>query len=136
MKKLKIHYDKKILHQITINHFQPIPGSLKILADVQGKATIGLISNQTSWLYDLEKIYKFKKMFSILVASMDVGLRKPSKSIFKYFIKKAKVNPNEIVFIDDRIDYKEVTESVGMHFIHFRNPKQLRSKLKSYGIKI
>ena len=94
LKKLKIHHDTKILHQIVINHFKPIHESLKILADLQKKVTIGLISNQTSWIEDLEKIYKFKKSFDILVVSKDIALRKPNKSIFNHFIRKTKVKEN------------------------------------------
>lgn len=136
LKKLNIRHDKKILHQIVIKHFKPIYGSLKILADLQDKRIIGLISNQTSWIEDLERIYKFKKSFDILVVSKDVSLRKPNKNIFKLFIKKTKANPEEIIFIDDSISYKEATESTGMNFIHFKNPKQLRIELKTYGIKL
>jgi len=135
LRKLNINYDKKILHQITIRHFKPITGSLKILADLKDKVVIGLISNQTSWIEDLERKYKFKKLFDMLVISKDVSLRKPSKSIFKLFIKKTKVKPNEIIFIDDSFNYKDATESVGINFIHFQNSKKLKNELKSYGVK-
>jgi len=36
---------------------------------------------------------------------------------------------------DDSFDYKYITESVGINFIHFRNPKRLKIELKEYGIK-
>lgn len=136
LKKLRIDYDKKVLHQITINHFKPIIGSLNILKNLKGKIITGLISNQTSWIENLEKKYRYKRLFDILVISKDVSLRKPSKSIFRMFIKKAKVKPNEIIFIDDSFNYKDATESVGINFIHFRNPKQLETELERYDIKI
>jgi len=130
LRKLNIVYDKNILHQIVIMHFKPINESLKILANLKGKVVTGLISNQTSWIDDLERRYGFKKLFNILLISKDISLRKPSKSIFKLFIKKTNVKPNEIIFIDDTIDYKNPTESVGINFIHFKNPKQLKNELK------
>jgi len=135
LKKLKINHNKKILHKIVMEHFQPKVESLKILKSLKGKVILGLISNQTTWLDDLEKKYKFKKFFDILVISDKVALRKPSKEIFNLFIKRAKTKPNEIVFIDDFLKYKEPTESVGINFIHFKNSKLLKTDLEKYGIK-
>lgn len=134
--KLKINHDKSVLHRITINHFKPIDGTIKILTTIQNKVVTGLISNQTSWIEDLERKYYFKKLFNILVISKDVSLRKPSKSIFRLFIKRTKVKPEEIIFIDDSLNYKEATESVGINFIHFKNPNQLETELKNYGVKL
>lgn len=136
LENLNIIYSKKILHQITINHFQPIIESLKILISLKNKVVTGLISNQTSWIEDLERKYKFKKLFDILVISKDVSLRKPNKNIFNLFIKKAKIKPSEIIFIDDTLSYKRVTESVGINFIHFKTPKSLKVELKKYNIKV
>jgi HAD superfamily hydrolase (TIGR01509 family) len=135
LRKLNLNYDKKSLHKITLNHFKPIKDSLKILNNLKGKITTGLISNQTSWIEDLEQKYKFKKLFDILIISKDVSSRKPSKSIFRLFIKKTDVKPKEIIFIDDSFDYKKSVESVGIKFIHFRSPRQLKTELKNYGIK-
>lgn len=136
LKVLNINHDKKILHKIVIDHFKPITGSLQILSKLQNKIIIGLISNQTSWIEDLDRKYKFKKSFDILVVSKDVSLRKPDKKIFQLFIKKAKVKPNEIVFIDDSIGYKESAESVGINFIQFINAKKLDADLKKYDLKL
>lgn len=136
LKNLKISHNKKILHQIVMNHFQPIVESLKILKSLKGKVILGLISNQTSWLSDLEKKYQFKKFFDILVVSNEVSLQKPNKEIFNLFIKKVRVKPNEIIFIDDSLNYKEATESVGINFIHFKTPKDLKSEIKRYNLKL
>lgn len=136
LRKLSINFDSNILHQIVVNHFKPIPGALNILADIKNTAIIGLISNQTSWIDDLEIIYGFKRLFKILVISKDVALRKPSKEIFILFIQKAGVKPEEIIFIDDNADYKKAVEDVGINFIHFRNPEQLKRDLKKLYVKL
>lgn len=134
LKSLNINHSKDILHEIVISHFQPISESLKILESLKGKIIIGLISNQTSWLSDLEKKYKFKRFFDILVISNEVVLQKPNKEIFNLFIKKADVKPNKIIFIDDNLNYKEAVESVGINFIHFKTPEILNKEIKKYGI--
>src|SRR6056297_1666708 len=54
LRKLNLKHDKKRLHRIALDHFKPINDSLKILYHLQGKIITGLISNQTSWIEDLE----------------------------------------------------------------------------------
>jgi len=136
LSKLKINHNKKTLHRVVIHHFYPIVESLKILKSLKGKVILCLISNQTTWLDDLEKKYKFKIFFDIIIISDKVALRKPSKEIFNLFIEKAKVKSNKIIFVDDFLKYKEPTESVGINFIHFKNSRELKIKLKKYGVQI
>lgn len=129
LNELNITHDLKTLHKLVIEHFQPIKGSLKILNQLKDKLILGLISNQTDWIDLLDKKYNFRKLFDIILISKEVSLRKPGEEIFKLFIEKSGVKPNEIAFIDDFIGYKESVERIGIKFIHYQNPSQLKQDL-------
>lgn len=129
LNELNITHDLKTLHKLVIEHFQPIKGSLKILNQLKDKLILGLISNQTDWIDVLDKKYNFRKLFDIILISKEVSLRKPGEEIFKLFIEKSGVKPNEIAFIDDFIGYKESVERIGIKFIHYQNPSQLKQDL-------
>ena len=77
----------------------------------------------------------FKKWFDILVISDHVGLTKPDERIFKLLVKKAGVKAKEIVFIDDRVEYRKSAEKAGLDFIPFKSYKQLLKDLKKLGVR-
>jgi len=134
LKELGLECDSQILHDIVIGHFQPIDKSLELLKSLRGRYILGLVTNQTSWIYELNDKYKFRKYFDIVLASNEVGLRKPQREIFDLFVEKSKVNPREIIFIDDSLGYKKSVEATEMNFIHFKNPKQLRNDIGKFGV--
>ena len=73
LRKLNLKHDKKRLHKIALDHFKPIKDSLKILNNLKGKVITGLISNQTSWIEDLEKKYKFKKLLTGYAINLEIA---------------------------------------------------------------
>ena len=134
LNELKVTYDLKILHKVVINHFKPILKTLAIVHKLKDKFILGLISNQTSWIDELDKKYHFRELFNISLISKEVSLRKPQKEIFHLFIKKSNLKPNEIIFIDDSLDYKKEIEKIGIEFIHYKDSKQLAEKLIKRGL--
>lgn len=134
LSELCLSYDIKKLHELVIEHFQPIEGSLRILNKLKDKLILGLISNQTDWIDELEKKYHFKRLFNIIIISKEVSLRKPQKEIFELFFKKSNVKPEEIIFIDDFLEYKQQVEEMGMKFIHFQTPDKLKKDLNKFNL--
>lgn len=134
--KLKKNIDQKILHNLVIDHFQPIKGTLEILKKLKLKYSIGLISNQTTWINNLNVKYNFKKLFKLIIISKDIALRKPQKEIFELYISKSGLKPEEIIYIDDSIEYEKAVKKVGMKFLHYQNSEQLENDLNKFGVSI
>ncbi|MBM2821077.1 MAG: HAD-superfamily hydrolase, subfamily variant 3 [Candidatus Berkelbacteria bacterium] len=134
LNELEKKYDPKKLHEIVINHHQPIKGSLGVLEKLKGKVSLGLVSNQTDWIDDLDQKYHFKELFDMVIVSKEVFLRKPDKKIFQLLIGRSTAKANEIVFVDDSLEYGQVVKDVGLKFIHFRNPDQLESDLRKLNV--
>ena len=51
--------------------------------------------------------------YSAIILSCDVGLKKPEKEIYEIGTKKTRVKPEEILLIDDRLDFIEGAKVVG-----------------------
>jgi putative hydrolase of the HAD superfamily len=91
---------------------------------------VGLISNAWPDLRDYISKQKFEDAFDHMVISAEVGVVKPDAKIFEIALEQAGVSPSEAVFVDDFIENIEGCQAVGMHGIHFRNPKQAMDELK------
>jgi len=74
-----------------------------------------------------EKIYK---NFDETIVSCDVGVRKPNQKIYQLAVKKLKVSPKEILFIDNQKWNILPAKKLGMNTILFKSNKQLFSDEK------
>ncbi|MFT4311194.1 MAG: HAD family hydrolase [Candidatus Woesearchaeota archaeon] len=129
-------YDKKVLRQILLDHFYPLENSLKLMRKLKEKYSLGLISNHTTWMDDLEEKYDFKKYFDLIVISNEARSVKPEKKIFEIFIDKIKQKPSEMVFIDDNANYEKSCKELGLNFIHFTSASKLKEDLRKLGVKV
>ena len=74
------------------------------------------------------------KIFKPVFLSCEIGLKKPSASVFKHVLKKLKLRANECIFIDDNENYLKGAEAVGIKTILFSNFSQLVGSLRKFGI--
>jgi len=97
---------------------------------------IGLISN-TGKLHEnyVFQKYKLKNLFSIRVFSYEIKSRKPDKKIYLAALKKLKAKPEEVIFVDDRIENVRGARKLGLYGLYFKNNKQFFSELKKLGVK-
>jgi epoxide hydrolase-like predicted phosphatase len=90
----------------------------------------GLISNAWSGLRPWIVRHKFDDAFDVMVISAEIGVMKPDPRIFQYALEQLDMTPSETVFIDDFPENVEAARLLGMHAIHFTNPRQAVSELK------
>ena len=74
--------------------------------------------------------------FEPCILSSEVGMRKPDEQIFRLFLKEAKVQANECIFIDDEKKMLENANKIGIKTIHFKNSEQLKNELNRYRISL
>lgn len=75
-------------------------------------------------------------MFDVTVFSCAEGTRKPEKKIYQILLTKLQVQPNEIVFVDDRSDFIHGAQDIGIHGIVFHDSDQLRNELSALSVKV
>jgi len=77
---------------------------------------------------------KYMKKFDTVVVSCDVGLRKPNPKIYRLLLKKMKLKPGEVVFIDNREWNLVPARKIGMKVVLFKDNKQTIRDLKKIGV--
>src|SRR3989344_7570890 len=97
---------------------------------------IGILSDQ--WYLSKEALIPATKIekFDIRIISCDIGIRKPDLKIYRLLIKRIKLKPEEILFIDNQEWNIKPAKKLGIKTILYRNNKQLIGELKKNAIAI
>lgn len=74
--------------------------------------------------------------FHPVVLSYEIGVEKPALESYNSMLSKVGLAPDEIIFIDDRLDNVEAAKTVGIDAIHFTEVDALKQELAKRAIKI
>ncbi len=113
-------------------------GLLDIIQKLRKNYTVGVLSNLTfSRLVADDKINLYSN-FDYAVLSCVEHLRKPDPSFYHLALKKASVNPEETVFIDDKNEHTDAAKKIGIQTILYTygNNEKLIDDLRKLGISI
>lgn len=69
--------------------------------------------------------------FDPVVVSSSERLAKPEPAFFELALQRLGLPGNEVLFIDDQERFRQVAESLGMHFITASSPEQIISDTKA-----
>lgn len=107
----------------------------KIILSLRKDYRLAIISNTIAEHAKMcKKILDFG-LFDAITLSYKIEMAKDGPEIFLLTAKRLGVKPEECIFIDDVQRFLEVAESVGMKTILFKNPEQLKSDLRKFGVK-
>jgi len=115
----------------------PVAGSFELLIKLH-KANIklyALTDNVQEIMVHLRNRYNFWNYFSGVVVSAEVKALKPAKEIYLHLLDSYRLNPQDVVFIDDLPRNIEGAKALGMHGIVFKDALSCESELKNLGIK-
>lgn len=88
---------------------------------------LGMLSNDLKeWSNFLRNKYEIHTYFKVAVISGEVGYRKPDKKIYEILLEKTGANPEEIIFVDDKLENLNSASELGIHTIRFiRNKSKI-----------
>jgi epoxide hydrolase-like predicted phosphatase len=111
------------------------PEVIRLVRKLQKRYVIGMMSNQIeSWHHMLMDRWNLAPLFNPIVTSYATRSAKPDPKIYKHLLRKLKLVPHTCLYIDDREPNLIPAQRLGMHTIHFKNPKQLIRDLKKHGV--
>jgi HAD superfamily hydrolase (TIGR01549 family) len=85
--------------------FKPYPEVRKVLKDLSGRHSLGVIANQhRNVRKHLETTWELAKYFKFMILSEEVGFKKPDREIFMLALDKARTEPSDAWMIGDRVD--------------------------------
>lgn len=93
---------------------------------------VGILSDQTDWLDELNRKYDFFKYFDRVFNSFHLHQSKRNASWFSEVCSDLAMAPQEVLFTDDQQGNIDRAAAVGLRTIHFRNEAQFREALDRY----
>ena len=73
-----------------------------------------------------EKQWKsFCNLFDKMYLSHEIGVRKPNIEAFQFILKQQKLNPNEVLFIDDSPQHIEGAKKLGIICYHLKDGEDI-----------
>lgn len=118
---------QSMAHQDTIDYFKEIKEShqLKVIA----------VSNEGRELNAFRiSEYKLFELFDAFISSCFVHLRKPDPAIFRMAVDVSQTPIEQILFVDDRLMFVEVAQSLGIHAIHYQGLDATKVLLNKFGL--
>lgn len=92
-------------------------------------------TNTIETFSEIHKRNKNYNIFDFVVISCEISMRKPDREIYEFVLKKLNVEPEECVFVDDKLENVEGAKKIGLKAILFRDASQLKEDLKRCDIR-
>ncbi|HID45251.1 MAG TPA: HAD family phosphatase [Chromatiaceae bacterium] len=122
--------DTSALRNEILQRFRLRPWMLDIVDDLKHQGyRVGILSDQTNWLDELEARDHFFDHFDVVFNSYYLGMGKRDPEVFDKVAEKLGVVPGEILFIDDSPGNVERAQSRGLRTLLFVNREQLEQEL-------
>ena len=131
------HYEKEIKMYYK-NHRKMIRGvfeeSIDILKKLKDKNyECYVLSNWSAETFaGMTDDYPFLKLFDGLLISGEDKLMKPDSAIYELAINRFNLNPNETVFIDDKLENIQAAKNLKLLTIHLTDPNKIEYEINKF----
>lgn len=133
---LEKHIDRAI--EIT-NALSPITGTINLLHELKNLGySLYIFSNIGQQTYE-EFVKKYEELFTVfdgihVTHAQNNWIQKPQPAAYVTFLQRFNVDPNSMIFIDDKKNNTNAAQSCGITAICYKSTTQLRKKLITLGV--
>ena len=129
------HPDAKIMKETFFTNYKYLDGIPKLLEKMKQRGIpCHVLSNYPIWFESLNEKVGLDQYIEEMFVSYKIGIRKPDIAIYEYVLQKLNVQPQKILFVDDRLENCTAASSLGMQYHHFQSVDALRTKLHQHRI--
>jgi putative hydrolase of the HAD superfamily len=109
-----------------------------LLARLQGQARFFALSNTNAeHLAHVKLNFRLFDRFEAVIASNEVGARKPEKAMFEAALERAEVAADEALYLDDLKPFIVEAQGLGLRGFHYTfNDAELRQALRGLGFEL
>ncbi len=135
----KRNFTKDDFSQFMFQQSQPYNDMLGLVKGLKQKYNlkIAVISNEGRELNEHRiNTFQLNSFVDFFISSSFVHFRKPDVDIFKVAIDIAQVNPAETLYLEDRMMFVQVAETVGLHGVHHKNYEGTKKIFEDYGLSL
>jgi epoxide hydrolase-like predicted phosphatase len=78
----------------------------------------------------MNRKFRLHDLVDLMVFDEEEGVAKPDARIYLRTLQRLGVQPEEAVFMDDKMENVEAARQLGMHSIHFENTEQALAEIQ------
>ncbi|MCL7024667.1 hypothetical protein MKW94_020340, partial [Papaver nudicaule] len=129
-------FDLNGLKSCMKNGFSYLDGVEALLSSLkQNNYEIHAFTNYPVWYNMIEDKLKLSNYLSWTFCSCAIGKRKPEADSYLEVLRQLEVEPDNCIFIDDRMVNVEAAKNVGIVGIQFKGAVSLQEELSRLGVK-
>lgn len=121
------------LREEILKRFILKPEMLKVVEKLKLSGFItAILSDQTNWLYELNKKMPFFHYFDYVFNSFTLKKSKRDPSIFRDICSTMGFIPHEVLFVDDNIENIKRALGEGLKVLHFKDIDDFKIEIERY----
>ena len=131
-------FTRNKFRQFMYDQSTPFPEMLALLIKMKKKygVKIAVVSNEGRELAEYRiKKFKMNDIADFFIVSSFVHFRKPDADIFKIALDTAQINPEQVLYLEDRAMFVQVAEGLGIRGLRHIDYKTTCEKLIKFGFK-
>lgn len=101
----------------------------KLVNELKQHIRVGLLSNSDDQFTNLLRDCGIYEPFDPCLLSSEIGIRKPDVRAYKYLLSELDLSPEEVIFIDDKLENIKIAQELGLDAILFESLFQLKNEL-------
>jgi putative hydrolase of the HAD superfamily len=78
----------------------------------------------------MNRKFRLSELVDLMVFDEEEGIAKPDAQIYLRTLLQLGVQPEEAVFVDDKMENVEAAQQLGMHSIHFQQTEQVLTEIQ------
>ena len=128
-----LRFDAAAFHRARRAGYTWLPGMAALLSDLSGRVIRAAATNSPRWVDELVA-GQLAGCFDVVVASCDVGVRKPDPAFFTALLARLGLAADAVLLVDDREANVEGARRAGLRAHLFRGAAPLRDALADMGV--
>jgi len=120
-----------------LNESKPYPEMINLISDIKyhyGFRTVA-VNNEPREINEYRiKQFDLDSVIDVFVSSCYVQMRKPDKDIYQLALNLAQVQPEEVMYIDDRLTLINAGRKLGLNAIHHTSAANTEDALSQLGL--
>jgi FMN phosphatase YigB (HAD superfamily) len=128
-----IQSDDEALRKEILRHFILRSWMIDVVRTLKDSGMrLGMLSDQTNWLDELNSRYGFFQWFDIVFNSFHQGKSKKDPSAFDDALEAMGVDAEHVLFVDDHPGNVEKARDKGMHAVLYTGRESFMEQLRGY----
>lgn len=130
-KHLGVEEDLSQYKYVFLDNFTPRVGMIELVDKLRLDYKVGIFSDQTNWIYEIDKKYDFFKHFDYKFISYDLGYTKHDDEFYRIPSKETGIQPQKIIIVDDNSRVVKKAKKLGLNSYEFTSIQACKEYLSN-----